>query len=267
MHFLDFMYDDIGEKIKKFAITTFLIEAIGAIITGIVLIFIGAIDGDTPILIAGLITIFFGPIVAWISSWILYGFGQLIDNSDILVYQNSINQSNEKISTSDNNSNFDSKIANDIDTSTSINTDTNADTNTNTNTNADTDTDVGMKKENNTSIDKDNKLNSTSEHFSNETPTSTYNKPNNIYISPKKLQTKWCPHCGDIVNSKYCSMCGKENSLFSTNTDSPKNISSHNSINTTSTIQNTPKIIFCPHCGNTVNSRYCDICGKKNDLI
>ena len=34
--------------------------------------------------IIGFLTIIFGPIAAWISEWLLYGFGQLIENSDII---------------------------------------------------------------------------------------------------------------------------------------------------------------------------------------
>ena len=66
------MYDNIGGKIKGLAKATFIVEAIAAVITGIVLWI------DTGELQYALI-LFCGPIVAWVSSWLLYGFGEIID--------------------------------------------------------------------------------------------------------------------------------------------------------------------------------------------
>ncbi len=71
------LYDDIGGKIKGWAKWIFLIESIAAVIAGIVLI-LGAPDYA----FLGLLTIFFGPLIAYVSTWILYGFGELIDISD-----------------------------------------------------------------------------------------------------------------------------------------------------------------------------------------
>lgn len=70
------MYDDIGEKIKNLAKATFFVEAIASIITGILFIF-----SDADWFFIGIITIIFGPLVAWVSSWLLYGFGELIDKT------------------------------------------------------------------------------------------------------------------------------------------------------------------------------------------
>jgi hypothetical protein len=69
------MFSNIGNKIKTFAIFLFVIEAIGAIFTGIALI---AELYDEWI---GVLVMFAGPVVAWISSWLLYGFGELIDKT------------------------------------------------------------------------------------------------------------------------------------------------------------------------------------------
>ena len=66
------MYDNIGEKIKGLAKATAIVEAIAAIIVGIVL------WGKTEEGWCALI-LFCGPIVAWVSSWVLYGFGEIID--------------------------------------------------------------------------------------------------------------------------------------------------------------------------------------------
>ena len=66
------MYDNIGGKIKGLAKATFIVEAIASVITGIVLWI------ETEEWWCSLI-LFCGPIVAWVSSWLLYGFGEIID--------------------------------------------------------------------------------------------------------------------------------------------------------------------------------------------
>ena len=68
------MYDNIGGKIKGLAKAVFIVEAIAAVIAGIALV---AIDED--LILFGVLTLILGPAVAWVSSWLLYGFGELID--------------------------------------------------------------------------------------------------------------------------------------------------------------------------------------------
>lgn len=70
------MYENIGGKIKGLAKAIFIIEAIAAVITGFVLM---ASDSDT--FLIGLLVMIIGSIVAWVSSWFLYGFGELIDKA------------------------------------------------------------------------------------------------------------------------------------------------------------------------------------------
>ena len=70
------MYDNIGGKIKGLAKTMFIVEAIGAVITGIVLL-----ATDDVLIFAGLLTLFCGPIIAWVSSWVLYAFGELVEKT------------------------------------------------------------------------------------------------------------------------------------------------------------------------------------------
>ena len=73
---LDTLYENIGSKIKNWAKWMFIIEAIGAIITGFVLLIDwGFEDGWWALFI-----IFFGPIVALVGSWILYAFGELVED-------------------------------------------------------------------------------------------------------------------------------------------------------------------------------------------
>ena len=69
------MYDNIGGKIKGLAKSMFIVEAIGAVITGIVLL---ATNDD--LIFEGLLTLFCGPIIAWVSSWVLYAFGELVED-------------------------------------------------------------------------------------------------------------------------------------------------------------------------------------------
>ena len=71
---LDRLYEDIGTKIKGWAKVIFVVEALGAIISGIVLMCDEAF-------LAGLLTALLGPVVAWVSSWILYGFGELVEKT------------------------------------------------------------------------------------------------------------------------------------------------------------------------------------------
>lgn len=73
---LDNLYDNIGKKIKDLAKGIFIIEAIGAIITGFVFFCI-----DEEFILYGLLILVFGPIVAWVGSWILYAFGELVEKT------------------------------------------------------------------------------------------------------------------------------------------------------------------------------------------
>ena len=67
------LYANIGKKIQSLAMWCFVIEALGACVTGVVLIIEGAF-------LAGFLTLRLGPIVAWVSTWALYGFGQMVDD-------------------------------------------------------------------------------------------------------------------------------------------------------------------------------------------
>lgn len=70
------MYDNIGGKIKALAKFIFIFQAIAMFITGIVLL---AVDDD--LIAVGLPLMLAGPLLAWISSWMLYGFGELIEKT------------------------------------------------------------------------------------------------------------------------------------------------------------------------------------------
>ena len=65
------MYDNIGSKIKTLAKASFAIVAIASIVGGLALL--DGTDGWS------LVLVFVGPLMAWISSLALYGFGELIE--------------------------------------------------------------------------------------------------------------------------------------------------------------------------------------------
>ena len=84
-----FNYENIGDKIKGLAKASFIVVAMAAVGAGIALM--ASADDMIPV---GLLVMVVGPIVAWVSSWLLYGFGQLIENSDIIAEE--YNRKNEK---------------------------------------------------------------------------------------------------------------------------------------------------------------------------
>ena len=73
----DNLYKNIGEKIKGWAKWVFIVGAISSIIGAIGMLF-SAEDGW--MLIVGVLTLVVGPLVAWVSSWLLYAFGQITDD-------------------------------------------------------------------------------------------------------------------------------------------------------------------------------------------
>ena len=71
------LYENIGGKIKSLAKWIFILEAIGAIVTGLILM----CDGGHDEMFIGLSILLCGPIVAWVGSWILYAFGELVEKN------------------------------------------------------------------------------------------------------------------------------------------------------------------------------------------
>ncbi len=68
------MFENVGRKIKGFVKIIFWIEAIASVVAGIVYM---ATAWDTQWI--GLFIAAGGILVAWISSWMLYGYGEIID--------------------------------------------------------------------------------------------------------------------------------------------------------------------------------------------
>ena len=73
------MFDNIGSKIKTLAKVVCWIGIIGSIIAGIAMI---ATMGSVGVL-SGLLTIVLGTLLSWVGSFVLYGFGEMVENSDI----------------------------------------------------------------------------------------------------------------------------------------------------------------------------------------
>ena len=69
---IHFLYNNIGRKIQHLAFWGFVVEAIGAVVGGVAML----IDENA----VGIVLLIVGPIVAWVSSWLLYAFGQLVEN-------------------------------------------------------------------------------------------------------------------------------------------------------------------------------------------
>ena len=76
-----FNYDNIGKKIKRLAKYTCYAGIIIALSLGIALLF----SPVTRIKIIGGLVIVFLPILAWVQSWLVYGFGELVDAA--LIYR------------------------------------------------------------------------------------------------------------------------------------------------------------------------------------
>lgn len=59
---LEKLYENIGGKIKNWAVWIFIVEAISAIITGLILMATGE-----HLMLSGLLTVIFGPFIAFIT--------------------------------------------------------------------------------------------------------------------------------------------------------------------------------------------------------
>ena len=70
------MYDNIGGKIKGLAVAMCILEAIASIIAGF-----GMMIDSVYMILPGLLLMVVGPVVAWVSSWLLYAFGELAEKT------------------------------------------------------------------------------------------------------------------------------------------------------------------------------------------
>lgn len=73
------MFNNIGGKIKALASLFTWIGIIISLVIGLLFIF-----ADSHGVVIGILIIVIGSLMSWISSWLLYGFGDLIENSSII---------------------------------------------------------------------------------------------------------------------------------------------------------------------------------------
>lgn len=82
------MYNNIGGKIKGLAVFFCILGILGSLTVGILAIVAGSEldflfeDGGIYGAVGGVLIIIVGSLISWISSFLLYGFGQLVQNSD-----------------------------------------------------------------------------------------------------------------------------------------------------------------------------------------
>lgn len=75
------MYNNIGGKICGLARFFAVIGIIASVIAGVVLM-VNARYGGAIMSLIGLLVMALGSLVAWMASWCLYGFGELISKTD-----------------------------------------------------------------------------------------------------------------------------------------------------------------------------------------
>ncbi len=84
------MFSNIGGKIKGLALAVTVLGIVGSSLAGIGSMAINPV--------VGIITIVIGAVASWLGSLVLYGMGQLIENSDEIVeYLEAISQTNVSI--------------------------------------------------------------------------------------------------------------------------------------------------------------------------
>lgn len=80
------MYNNIGKKIKTLSKILCWVGIIVSIIIAIVLFIIASdmIYGGETLIGIGLAFLFLGTLSSWINSFLIYGFGELVDNSSVI---------------------------------------------------------------------------------------------------------------------------------------------------------------------------------------
>ena len=78
------MFENIGGKIKVLAKVLFAIGSIIFILIAVFSFFEGLSEGISSLVLTGLLTLILGPLAAWISTWLLYGFGVLVESNERL---------------------------------------------------------------------------------------------------------------------------------------------------------------------------------------
>ncbi len=85
------MFNNIGSKIKGLASVICFGGIVLCIIIGIV---VAALDED--LILAGFAIMILGALLSWVSSFVLYGFGELVENSAIIAGKETLNENEYK---------------------------------------------------------------------------------------------------------------------------------------------------------------------------
>ena len=76
------MFSNIGKKIKTVAKVEFYLLTASSIIGGLYVIFnFGSMLGTGTAILLGILIMLVGALLAWVSSFMLYGYGELVDNT------------------------------------------------------------------------------------------------------------------------------------------------------------------------------------------
>ncbi len=77
------MYNNIGKKIKVLAKVLAWIGIAASVISGLGMIIVSSRAGGAMSLI-GILTMVLGSLLSWVSSFVLYGFGEIVENSALI---------------------------------------------------------------------------------------------------------------------------------------------------------------------------------------
>lgn len=83
------LFTNISSKIKAVAQLLCWFGIFASILLGIVVI------SKTELLFIGILLMLLGPLLSWIGTFLLYGFGQLIENSDRIIFDMEPYEDNE----------------------------------------------------------------------------------------------------------------------------------------------------------------------------
>lgn len=79
------MYENIGGKIKTLAKVMCAIGIVASVVIALKLFSVAEYSEE--LAGVGLVVMILGPVLSWVGSFVLYGFGQLVENSDIIAEQ------------------------------------------------------------------------------------------------------------------------------------------------------------------------------------
>ena len=71
------LYRNVGQRIMNYAIGWFWLGLISGIITGFVMM-------GNDMILGGLLTIFGGSLACWVTSWFVYAYGQLVEDTHVM---------------------------------------------------------------------------------------------------------------------------------------------------------------------------------------